>query len=279
MGAAIWHQLERDSGFGRMEIDFGRAASDYARYRAGFPDRFYERLFAAGFLKTGDHVLDLGTGTGDVARGLARRGCIVTGLDHSEALLQEARKIDRGAGVEIEYVLAPAEDTGLPPHGFDAVTAAQCWHWFDRFRVTREVLRVLKLQGALILAHFGRLPLPGSVVEATEQLIREHNPAWYQGVIQRRGINRDIGIQPGWFDDLARAGFAALESFTFDISVPYSHEAWLGRIRASSGAGATLPADAVMRLNEALRTMLQRRFPEEPLLIPQRVFALMGRAP
>jgi ubiquinone/menaquinone biosynthesis C-methylase UbiE len=261
-----------------MDIDFGRTASDYARYRAGFPDRFFERLFAARWVKPGDRVLDLGTGTGNVARGLATRGCIVTALDRSQPLLEQAAMLDREAGVQIRYVLATAEDTGLT-RAFDAITAGQCWHWFDKRRAAREIMRLLKPRGALILAHFGRLPLPGSVVEATENLIREHNPDWYGGVVQRRGMNRDTCIQPDWFDDLSRSGFVDLESFTFDIAMPYSHEAWLGRIRASSGAGASLPPNEVERFNEALRQLLKTRFAAEPLQIPQRVFALMGRAP
>jgi hypothetical protein len=28
-----------------MRIDFGRTASDSAKHRAGFPDRFFDRLF------------------------------------------------------------------------------------------------------------------------------------------------------------------------------------------------------------------------------------------
>src|SRR6185437_4699889 len=262
-----------------MEIDFGRTASDYARYRAGFPDRFFDRLFASGWVKAGDRLLDLGTGTGNVARGLARRGCTVTALDRSQPLLEQAARLDREDGVHIQYVLASAEDSGLATHSFDTITAGQCWHWFDKAHAGREIMRLLRPGGALILAHFGRLPLPGSVVEATETLIREHNPAWYDGVIQRRGINRDIGIQPDWFADLSRSGFVDLESFTFDISMPYSHEAWLGRIRASSGVGASLPPDDAEKLNDALRQLLKTHFPEEPLQIPQRVFALMGRSP
>lgn len=262
-----------------MDIDWGRTASDYARFRAGFPDRFFERLFAGGWVKAGDRMLDLGTGTGNVARGLAMRGCTVTALDRSQPLLEQAAILDREAGTHIQYVLASAEDTGLPAHSFHAVTAGQCWHWFDKARAGREIMRLLRPGGALILAHFGRLPLPGSVVEATENLIRANNPGWYGGVIQRRGINRDIGIQPDWFTDLTRSGFAGLESFTFDISMPYSHEAWLGRIRASSGAGASLPPDEVEKFNDALRQLLQTHFPDEPLQIPQRVFALMGKAP
>jgi hypothetical protein len=31
-----------------MAIDFGRAAGDYARHRAGFPEAFFDRLISDG---------------------------------------------------------------------------------------------------------------------------------------------------------------------------------------------------------------------------------------
>jgi len=254
-----------------MDVDFGRTASDYARHRAGFPDRFFERLFAAGFVKPADRVLDLGTGTGTVARGLAKRGCTVTGLDRSRALLEQAEALDREAGVEIHYVLATAEDTGLPAYTFDAVTAGQCWHWFDRPRAALEARRLLAHGGRLVIAHFDWLPLPGNVVEATENLVRAHNPSW--------SWHGGAGVHPFWFADLSSAGFVEIESFSFDVSVPYSHEAWLGRIRASAGVGASLAPDAIGRFDAAHRELLARDFPAEPLQIPHRVFAVTGRSP
>src|SRR5689334_15788866 len=135
-----------------MRIDFGRTAADYARYRLGFPEFFFERLFAAGLVKRGSHVLDLGTGTGNVARGFARRGCIVTGLDKSAPLLDQAKMLDSDAHVQIEYLQGAAEDTGLPSEAYDAVTAGQCWHWFDRPKAAMEARRLLTRNGALILA-------------------------------------------------------------------------------------------------------------------------------
>lgn len=262
-----------------MGIDFGRTAADYARYRLGFPDLFFERPFAAGLVKPGSRVLDVGTGTGNVARGFAKRGCIVTGLDKSAPLLDQAKMLDGDADVQIEYVLASAEQTGLEAQAFDAVTAGQCWHWFDRPRAAMEARRLLARNGSLILAHISRLPLRDSVVEATEKLIREHNPTWYEGVILRRGINRDVGVQLEWFGDLYDADFRDVESFTFDSFIPYSHEAWLGRIRASSGVAASLCPNAVERFNDALKHLLVTRFRDDPLRIPHRVFALIGRAP
>lgn len=154
-----------------MTVDFGKTSSDYAKHRAGFPEAFFERLAPFGVGLPGQRVLDLGTGTGTVARGLARRGCTVTGLDKSVALVDQAKQLDADGGVSIEYVIASAEETGLPAGTMDVVTACQCWHWFDRPRAAREVLRVLVPGGTLVIAHFDWLPLAGNVVEATERLI------------------------------------------------------------------------------------------------------------
>jgi hypothetical protein len=60
--------------------------------------------------------------------------------------------------------------------------------------------------------------------------------------------------------------------------VPRSHEAWRGRIRASAGVAASLPAEAVARFDEELQQLLSGRFPDEPLSVPPRVFAVISRA-
>jgi SAM-dependent methyltransferase len=253
-----------------MQVDFGKTAADYGRHRAGFPDGFFEHLFQRSLIAPGSRVLDVGTGTGTVARGLAKRGCNVLGLDLSATLLQEAERLDGEAGVAVDYVRASAEETGQPNHNFDVVTAGQCWHWFDRPRAAIEARRVIVPGGHLVIGHFEWLPLPGNVVEATERLILSHNPDW-------RGAGGS-GVYPAWFTDLAVAGFVDIESFSFDIDVPYSHEAWLGRIRASAGVGASLAADTVAKFGVQHSDLLIRKFPEQPLRIPHRVFVVFGRS-
>lgn len=253
-----------------MQVDFGRTSKDYARHRAGFPESLFDRLARYAVGLPGQRIVDLGAGTGTLARGFARRGCDVTGIDVAAQQLAQARELDQIAGVQVVYHVAPAEDTGLPAASFDVVTAGQCWHWFDRPRAASEVNRLLRPGGALVIAHYDWLPLAGNVVELTEALIEKHNPAWRFG--------GGAGIYPQWFRDVAEAGFAEIESFTYDEPAIYDHASWRGRVRASAPIGGNLPADDVARFDADLAAALASRFPDEPLLVPHRVFALICRS-
>src|ERR1044071_129589 len=102
-----------------MKPDFGATSKDYARHRAGFPDSLFERLATYGIGKPGQCLVDLGTGTGTLARGFARRGCHVIGIDRDEAMLARARRLVPAA----DYRCATAESTGLPDTSADVVTA------------------------------------------------------------------------------------------------------------------------------------------------------------
>lgn len=249
-----------------VSVDFGRTAADYARHRAGFPSSLFERLGAQGIGVSGQRVADVGTGTGTLARGFALRGCAVIGVDPSEQLMEQARKLDAEAGVTVDYRIARAEQTGLDDGSVDVYAAGQCWHWFDRPRAAAEAMRVLVAGGAIVICHFDWLPLAGNVAEATEALMLAHNPSW-------RGAGGN-GMYPQWARDVAEAGFAGIETFSYDVAVPYTRDGWRGRIRASAGVAASLDGESVRRFDDEHAQMLASRFPEDPLLIPHRVWAL-----
>lgn len=254
-----------------MQVDFGRTAADYSAHRAGFPHSLFERLAREGVGLAGQRVLDLGTGTGTLARGFARQGCAVTALDLSDSLMAEAKRLDAAAGATVRYLQAPAEETGLPDAAFDVVSAGQCWHWFNRPRAAAEALRLLVPGGRLVIAYYDWIPLPGNMVAATEELILKHNPQW-------RGSGGN-GIYPAWLTNVAIAGFQKIETFSYDEPALYSHAGWRGRVRASAGVAASLPADEVNRFDVELAALLAERFPAEPLSVPHRVFALLCRTP
>lgn len=252
-------------------VDFGKTAEDYGRYRGGFPDGLYERLAQRGIGERGQRVADVGTGTGDLARGFAKRGCEVVGVDPSEELIAEARRIDGEQGLNIHYVVSTAERTTLDEHSFDVVCAGQAWHWFERRKAVREVKRVLRPGGRLVIAHFDWIPLPGNAIAATEALIDKYNPEWELG--------GGTGLHPDALSDVRTAGFLEIETFSFDVVVSFTHESWRGRVRASAGVQATLEPHEVARFDENLRGLLAENHRDEPLLLPHCVWALTCRAP
>lgn len=254
-----------------MTIDFGRAAGDYARHRAGFPEAFFERLFADGTVQQGNVVLDLGTGTGTVARGLALRGCEVTALDPSAPLLAQAAELDKAAGVQVKHVRARVENAEFAPASFDVITAGQAWHWFDRPRAAALSRSWLRPGGRLVIAHFDWVPLNGNMVQATERLILAYNPGWT--------LHSGSGLYPAWLKDAAEAGFVDLQTCSFDLDVPYSHEDWRGRIRASAGIGASLDETRVQRFDAELAALLGAHYPAQPMAVPHRVWMLTAVAP
>lgn len=257
------------------EVDYSSTARDYARYRAGFPEELFERLDRFGIGRAGQRILDLGTGTGDLARGLARRGADVIGIDPSADLLAVAEELDHEAGVSVEYRVGIAEETGLPDASRDVVSAAQCWHWFDRPRAAREVRRVLAAGGSIVICQLDRPHVPGSVGLATLELQQRHNP----GFRLPYGDQAGHGIYPPWLGDLSEAGFVGLETFSFDITIPYTHEAWRGRCRASGPCGGSMRAADVDRFDRELAALLAADYPDEPMEVPHRVWAVVGRAP
>lgn len=254
-----------------MQIDFGKTADDYSRFRAGFPAELYVRLARFGIGLPGQRLLDLGTGTGALAREFARLGLRVTALDRARPMLIAASRLAREGGAPIDCFAARAEALPLADDSFDVVTAGQCWHWFDRTRAADEARRVLRPGGQLALCHFDWLPLPGNVVEATERLVERHNPQW--------GMGGGLGLYPQWLLDVRVAGFTDVELFSFDVDAPYSHEAWRGRMRASSGVSASLPPEGVAAFDRDLADLMRRDYPRDPLGVAHRVSATVCRKP
>ncbi|MHB8382055.1 MAG: class I SAM-dependent methyltransferase [Candidatus Binataceae bacterium] len=260
----------------RWQIDWSSSAEAYAKHRQGFPERFYTRLEAMDVLHAGLRVADLGTGTGTIARELARRGCSVTGMDVSERMIESARSLGRAEELGVRYVVGRAEATALADSSFDLVTAGTCWHWFDRAAAAREARRILLPRGRLVIAAQDFVCVPDGVMEASTRLIAEFHKFPDE---QRRRPDHRTGsfLWPMWLDDLIRNGFGQFECFSFEHDLTYTHEGWIGRLRASVG-GVTITPEQIRELESKLTRLLKEEFPAEPMEIPHRVFAVIGIA-
>jgi len=235
-------------------IDWGRTSADYSRHRPGFPPSFYERIAALGVGLSGERVLDLGTGTGALARGLARRGCEVTGIDISPEQVGEAKRLAEQDGLPVAFHVRTAEDTGLVAGSFDLVAAAQCWLYFDRDRVVAEVKRLLAPGGRLVTCHLCWLPRQDEMARRSEALVLQHNPRWTAA-----DWSGEVPACPAWVRD----DFVVTAMFFYDERIPFTRESWRGRFRACRGVGAALTPDEVERFDRDHAALLDRTVPAE----------------
>jgi ubiquinone/menaquinone biosynthesis C-methylase UbiE len=148
-------------------------------YGASAPEN-YERFFVPAIgrplaqqlverasLRPGERVLDVGCGTGIVARLAAERiepGGSVTGLDVNPGMLAVAKEVTP-PDVSAQWHQASADAMPLPDDGFDAVLCQMSLQFVpDRPRALREMRRVLAADGRCVLN------LPGPMVPLFEDL-------------------------------------------------------------------------------------------------------------
>ena len=125
---------------------FDGLGSVYAKHRPTYPAEAIDWI--AETLPPAGTIVDIGTGTGILARQLAERGFRVIGIEPNESMRQVAAQTldDR-----IEYRNGAAEATGLATGSVDGVVAAQAFHWFDREAALREFHRILRPRGWVTL--------------------------------------------------------------------------------------------------------------------------------
>lgn len=145
---------------------FGSDAELYDRARPPYPNAVIERVMAAS---PGSGVLDVGCGTGTLARQLQAVGCTVLGVEPDERMATVAR--DAGVTVEI----AAFEQWDVAGRTFDAVVAGTAWHWVDPVLGAAKAAQTLRPRGVLV--PFGSVyELPPAVAHSLADAYRRVAP-------------------------------------------------------------------------------------------------------
>ena len=196
---------------------FSKQATDYAKFRPQYPRALFE--YIASISPDQQLALDCATGNGQAAVALAEFFQKVTAIDASEKQIVQAQPNDR-----VEYLVAPAEASGLPANSYDAVTVAQALHWFDLDAFYSEARRVLKSGGILAAWAYNELRISPEI----DALVRQFHdkivgPYWPP---ERKMVGRGYLDLPFPFEELPAP--------SFQIEVRWSLDHLLGYLRTWS---------------------------------------------
>ncbi|MFG1755586.1 class I SAM-dependent methyltransferase [Streptosporangium sandarakinum] len=211
----------------QMAESFGVDAQRYDQARPGYPDALVARIVAGS---PGPDVLDVGCGTGIAARRFQAAGCAVLGVEPDARMADFARA--RGLRVEVATFEAwrPAGRT------FDAVIAAQSWHWVDPVAGAAKAARVLRPGGRLAI--FGHVYEPPA--EVAEPFAAAYRRAAPDSPLNGQPARRPLGLYRAAYakfaDQIRETGqFHDPEQWRFDWERSYTRDQWLDLLPTTGG--------------------------------------------
>lgn len=213
-----------------------------------------EELCEALDIRSGQKVLDVAAGNGNVSLAAARRWCEVTSTDYVPALLERGRARAAAEGLSIEFREADAEALPFADASFDVVVSTfGVMFTPDQERAAAEMLRVCRPGGKIGLANW----TPDGFIGQLFKVIGKHVPP-------------PAGVKPPalWgtrarlaelFDAEASSIKSAPREFVFRYLSP---EHWVDVFRTYYGpvqkAFAGLPADGQAALESDIKDLIAR---------------------
>ena len=228
-------------------FDFGKTSKAYAKFRDIYPEEVFEKLHEIGVGVQGSRWLDLGTGTGVIPRGLAKYGADIVATDISEQQITEAIALSKDYS-NIKYEVLAAEDISYPEHSFDAVTACQCFWYFDPNTVVPVIKSLLKRGGIFLKLYMSYLK-EESIAQDSNSIVKRINGNWK-------------GASPA-LQDLNTHYFEDPHTDTMLVDIPFTRESWHGRMMASRGVMASMNAEQLAQFDAEHKKMLEEKYPEK----------------
>jgi SAM-dependent methyltransferase len=191
---------------------FSSQAAHYQRHRPGYPPSLFAYL--ASLAPARERALDVATGSGQAAIGLAEHFASVRATEASSAQLENAVAHPR-----VSYALESAEHIAAAAGEFDLLTAAQAAHWFDLSRFYPEARRVLKPGGVIALWTYEMFSAGPAVDAVIADFYRNVvGPYWPR---ERHHVEEGYARLPFPFEETRGPDFALHRDWGLDDALGY----------------------------------------------------------
>jgi SAM-dependent methyltransferase len=230
---------------------FTGTASSYAAFRPPYQRELLDLLATA----TPRHarLVDLGCGTGELARPLARVFDEVVAVDPEPEMIGVGKNRAAADGIDnIAWVVDTAEVAELGPGPVDLITVGSAFHWMDRVRVLDKARRSLDQGGAFAVVGgnspwTGEQPWQQVIVSVLEAVIGPTRRAG-GGVFRRPEEPHEVVM--------ASHGFSDVVQYDFRLPYEWTLSGIKGYLRSTSFASRAVLGGKADEFDRALTTEL-----------------------
>jgi SAM-dependent methyltransferase len=135
-----------------LKRTFNEVAGLYNEIRPRYPDALFEKLIELLDLQPRSRLLEIGPGTGQATRPLAKKGFEITAIELGADLAEVAR-YELQDYKNVQIITGAFEEIPLPERSFDLVFAATAFHWIEPSVRFRKAHNLLKNGGHLAIIH------------------------------------------------------------------------------------------------------------------------------
>jgi ubiquinone/menaquinone biosynthesis C-methylase UbiE len=210
---------------------FAGTAWFYARYRPGYPDEVFQLLRKRFGLDRSSRVLDLGSGTGQIALPIAPYVAEVVAVDPMEDMLKEAKEqaVTRHI-TNINWLLGESGNLGQMSNEIgeiDLTVIARAFHWMDREQTLKDLYSITKHGGGIaLISDSGLRDSPGpywkEIINRTvKQWLGEERKAGTQGTYSHPTERFETVLQQSAFQNLEIADFHLTRSWSINQIIGY----------------------------------------------------------
>lgn len=230
---------------------FAGTASAYAAFRPPYPQGLLDLLATSP--SGHGRLVDLGCGTGELARPLAGVFDEVTAVDPEFDMIDTGTNRAAEEGIDnIAWVVGKAEDADLQPRSTDLVTVGSAFHWMDRPVVLEKVRRTLSPGGVFAVLGgnspwTGKEPWQQATISVLEDIVGPARRAG-DGLFRRPKEPHEVVIAACGFSDVVRYDFLTPYTWTIDSI--------LGYLRSTSFASLAVLGDRAGEFDRVLTAEL-----------------------
>lgn len=144
-----------------MKILSPRVLRALERFNAAYPwdhNAHYHRWILRQLPRTPDHALDVGSGSGDLARLLAGRAAVVTAVDSDPVITARARELTPVA-LPVTFTVADVA-AEFPAGSYDVITCVAAIHHLPFTQTLASFRRQLAPGGTLVVVGLSRAHSP-----------------------------------------------------------------------------------------------------------------------